>query len=211
MFDKFIKFIRMPLFDKINRIGNIKDKIKTRFYYRFFFKKIGSKTIILSPMFMGNVHRVTLMNRVFIRNNIRLEVVGEGEVYIGNDVSIEQNAHIISGTRLYIGDKTTISANTLITNIDHEYRQINIDILKQPLILKETIINENCFIGYGVAIQAGTILGKQCIVGAHSVVRGVFPDYCVIVGVPAKMIKRYDFEKEIWRKTNENGEFIYEI
>lgn len=50
----------------------------------------------------------------------------------------------------------------------------------------------------GVAIQAGTILGEQCIVGANSVVRGTFPDYCVIAGVPAKIIKIYNKESGEW-------------
>lgn len=60
-------------------------------------------------------------------------------------------------------------------------------------------------------IQAGTILGKQCIVGANAVVRGHFPPYCVIVGVPARIVKRYDEKSGAWKKTNSKGEFINEI
>lgn len=66
--------------------------------------------------------------------------------------------------------------------------------------IKETKIGENCFIGIGVAIQAGTILGKQCVVGSNSVVRGEFPDYCVIVGAPARIVKKYNFETQRWEK-----------
>ena len=66
------------------------------------------------------------------------------------------------------------------------------------MIVKDTIIGENCFIGYGVAIQAGTKLGKQCIVGANAVVRGDFPDYSVIAGVPAKIIRKYNFDTKTW-------------
>lgn len=60
-------------------------------------------------------------------------------------------------------------------------------------------------------IQAGTILGKQCIVGSNAVVRGHFPDYCVIVGVPARIVKRYDDKSGVWKKTNNKGEFLDEI
>ena len=52
-------------------------------------------------------------------------------------------------------------------------------------------------------IQSGTILGKQCIVGANSVVRGQFPDYCVIAGNPAKIIKKYNFNTRKWEKYHE--------
>ena len=52
----------------------------------------------------------------------------------------------------------------------------------------------------GACIQAGTVLGKQCVVGANAVVRGTYPDYCVIVGVPARVIKKYNPETGKWEK-----------
>lgn len=67
-------------------------------------------------------------------------------------------------------------------------------------MVRHTEIGENCFIGYGAAIQAGTVLGRQCIVGANSVVRGEFPDYCVIVGAPARIVKRYNPVSGEWEK-----------
>lgn len=87
-----------------------------------------------------------------------------------------------------------------ITNIDHEYRNVDKHIMDQPMSYKETIIGENCFIGFGASIQAGTVLGKQCIVGTNAVVRGTFPDYSVIAGILAKVVKHYDEETEEWTK-----------
>ncbi|WP_265348157.1 DapH/DapD/GlmU-related protein, partial [Enterobacter cloacae] len=75
---------------------------------------------------------------------------------------------------------------------------INVPIYQQPMNNKRTTIGENCFIGAGAKILAGTTLGKQCIVGANSVVKGDFPDYCVISGIPAKIIKKYDVESKRW-------------
>lgn len=54
------------------------------------------------------------------------------------------------------------------------------------------------FIGFGTSIQAGTILGKNVIVGANSFVRGSFPDYTIIGGVPAKILKIYDHTTKEW-------------
>ena len=42
------------------------------------------------------------------------------------------------------------------------------------------------------------MLGKHCIVGSNSVVKGVFPDNCVIVGSPARIIKVFSEEKNCW-------------
>ena len=54
-------------------------------------------------------------------------------------------------------------------------------------------------------------MGRHCVVGTNSVVRGHFPDYSVIVGIPAKIVKRYDEKMKQWKKTNSKGEFIDEI
>ena len=72
--------------------------------------------------------------------------------------------------------------------------------MEQKRIVKTTSVGKNCFIGFGACIQAGTVLGKQCIVGANSVVRGHYSDYSVIAGVPARVIKRYNAETQKWEK-----------
>ena len=91
-------------------------------------------------------------------------------------------------------------ANSFITNIKHDYTNIDTPIFDQKEIIEHTSIGENCLIGMGAAIMAGTTLGKQCIVGANAVVKGDFPDYSVIAGVPAKIIKSYNSETNTWEK-----------
>ena len=67
-------------------------------------------------------------------------------------------------------------------------------------LLYKPLFGKNCFIGTGVVINSGTILGKQCIVGANSVLSGSYPDYCVIVGAPGRIIKKYNNNKKKWKK-----------
>jgi acetyltransferase-like isoleucine patch superfamily enzyme len=99
-----------------------------------------------------------------------------------------------------IGRNTVISFDVFITDNDHTYEQIDVPVMQQRLIVKKTIIGENCFIASDVKILAGTVLGKQCIVGSNSVVRGEFPDYCVIVGSPARVVKRYSVQSGCWER-----------
>lgn len=170
--------------------------------YKLRFGKIGRLSYIGKPIILEGIKRVNIGNKVRIYPGVRMEVYGEnGKITIEDNVSIGQNFHVTSSSsELVIGKDTTISGNVFVTNIDHDYRQIDVHILKQEYLISETKIGQNCFIGYGVAIQAGTILGKQCIVGANSVVRGNFPDYSVIVGAPAKVVKRYNHDTGIWEK-----------
>ncbi|MDM0906260.1 acyltransferase [Clostridium perfringens] len=137
---------------------------------------------------------------------MRAEILGRNaKIKIGENVSIGQNFHVVSyDDNLTIGNNVTISANVFISNCEHGYMEIGKHILEQPLLKKHTKIGDNCFIGYGAVILSGSILGKQCIIGANSVVRGVFPDYCVIVGNPARIVKKYNVEHQCWEKVGIN-------
>lgn len=139
----------------------------------------------------------------------RIEVIGnDASIVFEENISIGQNLHITSATNLIIGKNTTIAENVFITSVEHNYQEVDVHIMEQKNIIKETQIGENCFIGYGAVIQAGTILGRQCIVGANAVVRGTFPNYCVIVGIPARIVKRYDEKSGVWRKSDKDGNFV---
>jgi acetyltransferase-like isoleucine patch superfamily enzyme len=57
-------------------------------------------------------------------------------------------------------------------------------------------IDSGSWIGIGAVILPGTCLGKNCVVGANSVVQGVFPSHAVIAPEKAKMIFRRHNEGE---------------
>lgn len=169
--------------------------------YKPFFGRLGMPSYIGKPCFIEGCKNISIGNKVRIFPGVRMEAIGSGKIQVGNNTAIEQNVHITSwGGVLRIGNDVTILGNTFVTNLDHEYKDITKSILEQGVIGKDTTIGDGCFIGYGAAIQAGTILGKHCIVGAGAVVRGTYPDYCVIVGSPARVVKNYNFETKSWDK-----------
>lgn len=169
--------------------------------YKIKLGSIGLPSYFGKPLYIEKFSNLYCGKRVRIYPGLRFESVEKGKLNIGSNVSIGQNVHLVSYKEiLNVGDNVTISGNVLITNCDHSYTDIEKSVLEQELIFKDTRIGDGCFIGYGAIIQAGTILGKHCIVGANSVVRGIFPDYSVIVGSPAKIIKKFNIEKQIWEK-----------
>jgi len=175
--------------------------ILTQIYYRHFFKSFGIKSYIAKPLFLYGTNKVKIGNYVRIFPNSRIEVHGSNAyILINDDVSIGHNLHIVSGGKLIIHSGTVISANVLINNLDNDYAEIGVSINKQKKIVKDTIIGKNCFLGYGSVIQTGTVLGEQCIIGANSVVKGDFPDFSVIAGVPARVIKKYNKSTCQWEK-----------
>lgn len=168
--------------------------------YKPFFGQFGLPSYIGRPIFMMNIDKVRLGKRVRIFPGLRVEVHKDGQLTIHDNVTIGQNFHITCMNSLHIRSGTIISGYVMITDIDHAYMDVKQSVIDQPYIGLKTDIGENCFIGMGARIQAGTVLGKGCVVGANSVVRGTFPDHCVIVGAPGRIVKRYDPESGQWQR-----------
>ncbi len=167
-----------------------------------FFKKIGTKCYIGKPIFIEGKRNISIGNKVRIFPGIRMEAIGSGSITIKNNCAIEQGVHITSkDENLIIEEDCTISAYVFITNINHNYNMIDRSVMEQGYTIKTTHIGTGCFIGYGASIQAGTILGKHCVVGTGAVVNsGNYSDYSVLVGVPAKVVKKYNPETNVWEK-----------
>jgi len=167
--------------------------------YKFSFGRFGNLSYIGKPISILGRKNIFIDERVRIYPGARMEAANGGSIHIKNNTSIGQNFHITSDNEeLTIGENTTISGNVFITNLDHDYTELNKHIMDQKRIVRKTKIGNNCFIGYGVAIQAGTVLGNHCVVGTNAVVRGIYPDYVVLAGVPAKIIKQYNEEERKW-------------
>ena len=64
-------------------------------------------------------------------------------------------------------------------------------------MLKPVIIGEGSWLGENVCV-CGASVGKHCVIGANSVVTRDIPDYCIAVGSPARVVKRYNFDKNTW-------------
>lgn len=87
-----------------------------------------------------------------------------------------------------IGDYTKITSGVMI--LQHDYSRSVIRRVYGQVVgeSKKTIIGDNVFIGVNAIILMGTHIGNNSIVGAGSIVSGVFPDNVVIAGNPGKII-----------------------
>ncbi|MBV4537362.1 acyltransferase [Pseudomonas sp. SWRI10] len=168
--------------------------------YKIVFGQFSMPSYIGPPIFLFRSRRMYVGKRVRIFPNLRAECHGIGRLFIHDNVAIGQGLHVTCMGDLHIGESTLITGYVSITDIEHEYESIGVPVLDQITTWKKTEIGKNCFIGMGARIQAGTILGDGCIVGANSVVRGKFPDFCVIVGSPARIVKRYDPVSAQWQR-----------
>ncbi len=123
----------------------------------------------------------------------------EPSVLIGSNVSIGNRFSALSAARIQIGDNNLIASDVLITSENHGIElEESSNYSSLPLTAKEVVIGDGCWIGEKVSIMPGVVLGKRCIVAANSVVTHSFGDGKMLAGVPARVIKHYDYSKHQW-------------
>ena len=61
-----------------------------------------------------------------------------------------------------------------------------------PFVEAKVVIKDGAHIGIGAIIMPGVTIGEGAIIGAGSVVTKDVPDYTVVAGVPAKIIKKIE-------------------
>ncbi len=169
------------------------------------FKYMGFNSFIDRPIRIDGRNNIWIGNSVNIgyktwlaSNGITITInpilkIGDG-TYIGHFNHIYATKQIVIGSNVLIADRVYISDNL------HGYENINIPIMNQPVKqVNEVSIGDGSWIGENVSI-IGVTIGKNCVIGANSVVTKNIPDYCVAVGVPAKIIKKYNRNTKRWDK-----------
>lgn len=188
-------------------IWRLFQKFVIKFTNRRLYKHWGEGSYIQNPLLITNKNFIYIGSNVRIFSHARIEAVTKyagvefiPHLIINDGVTIQQNVHITCAKSVEIGKNTAIVANVTITDIIHPYTAKDEHLINQPLIVKPVKIGEYCGIYNNVVINAGVTIGKHVTVGANSVVTHDLPDYCVAVGNPARVIKKYDVHKNIWIK-----------
>jgi acetyltransferase-like isoleucine patch superfamily enzyme len=120
------------------------------------------------------------------------------EIIIGENCAMGDFSHIAAVRSIHIEKDVLIANKVYIADNAHSFEDITVPVMNQPVVFKGTVrIGSGAWIGENVCIIAANI-GKNSVIGANSVVTKDIPDYCVAVGSPAKVIKRFDLERKIW-------------
>ncbi len=112
-------------------------------------------------------------------------------ISIGNRCVIGQGGYIVGHQRIDIGDDVQTGPYVYITDQNHGYEDPDLPIGIQWPVNKGVSIGPGTWIGTGAVILPGSSIGTNVVVGAGSVVTGEVPDRCVVVGAPARIVRRY--------------------
>lgn len=118
------------------------------------------------------------------------------ELFIGDDVGIATNAFISIRGKVVIGSNTIFGPGVKLFAENHNFADLEIPIFLQGATRKGIEIEEDCWIGANTVILDGVHIGNKVIVAAGAIVNKDIPDYAIVGGIPAKVIKMRGTEIE---------------
>lgn len=118
-----------------------------------------------------------------------LTVVRPHRVSIGRNVIVMNGALMMSAGGITIDDDVRIAANVQLISNNHDPYE------RDVITCRPVHICQGAWIGAGSTILPGATVGRYAIVGAASVVTKDVPDYAVVVGNPARVIKMLDKDR----------------
>lgn len=121
---------------------------------------------------------------------------GVGDVIIGNETRIGMGNVVIGPVT--IGNNVIFAQNIVVSGLNHSYENLSSPISKQKVTTARITVEDECWIGANAVLTAGVKVGKHSVIAAGAVVTKDIPPYSVAVGNPARVIKKYDFDKKQW-------------
>jgi acetyltransferase-like isoleucine patch superfamily enzyme len=158
------------------------------------FHSFGRGSIIDRPDWVAGADRIGIGEGVLVLRGAWLAVETpalerEGVIIeIGHRVVIRTHCTISAAHSIAIEEDVTIGALTTIIDNDHTFEGGYQNILYNPLRAAPIRIGAGTWIADRCAVLRGSDIGRCCIIGANSVVRGVVPDYSIAVGAPARVV-----------------------
>lgn len=163
-------------------------------YRRLRFGAFGKGSIVHRPEWIYGPRKIEIGRGVVILSHAWLAVERTAwdrpgpTLRIGDDVWIRPFCTISAAESVVVEDHVVISAFTTVLDSDHTVTAESPNVLWNPLATTPVRIGSGTWIGERVAVLRGSNIGRGCIIGANSVVRGEIPDYSVAVGAPARVV-----------------------
>lgn len=166
----------------------------TRPYWSHRLGQLGEGTILHKPDWVHGAHKMAIGAHGLILHHAWLSVQhGAWEhpgyaLRIGDRVALRPSCVISVSEEVVIEDDVIIAAFSSIVDSDHTFRAGRPNVMHNPEDTAPIRIGRGTWIGERVAVLKGSTIGRCCIIGANSVVRGDIPDYSIAVGAPARVV-----------------------
>jgi len=128
---------------------------------------------------------------VFIGAHSMIQGRYDGTCKIGNHVWIGPHAYF-DARDLVLEDYVGWGPGAKLLGSAHTGEPLEVPIIATSLVIKPVIVGFGADIGMNASILPGVRIGAHAIVGAGSVVTHDVPDYAIVAGVPARVLRYRD-------------------
>lgn len=166
----------------------------TRPYWSRRLHALGENSIVHRPASVFGSHQIAIgRNSVILAGcHLSVETTAWGRpapvLSIGDRVGIRPYCMISASEGIRIEDDVIIGAFSSVIDSDHTFAQGRPNVMHNSVVSQPIRIGRGTWLAERVAVLRGASIGRCCIVGANSVVRGELPDYAIAVGAPAKVV-----------------------
>lgn len=167
-------------------------------YWRRRFHTFGDGTILHKPLWVYGPQQIAIGAHSLILPGTWLSVESQAwdrpapALSIGDRVGIRPYCMISAADRVVIEDDVIIAAFSSVIDSDHTFALGRPNVMHNPLATAPIRIGRGTWIAERVAVLRGADIGRCCIIGANSVVKGTIPDYSIAVGAPARVVGEVD-------------------
>lgn len=145
----------------------------------------------IQPFFkQKNKLTVSLDEFAGIKHDVKIQ--GSGTLVLGKNSYISSFSVIGVNQYIEIGDNVMMADSISIRDTDHNFKNLEIDMINQGFSTSPVIIRNNVWIGHGAVITKGVTINEGAIIAANAVVTKDVPANSIVGGVPAKLMKRRD-------------------
>lgn len=153
------------------------------------FKSLGKNVIFETGVLVFHAENIIISDSVYIGHQTILKGYYKGWMEIGEGSWIGQQCFFHSAGNITIGRAVGIGPGVKIITSSHQDSQLDLPILHHPIECKAVLIGDGADIGVGAILLPGTSVGRGAVVGAGAVVTGDVPDFAVVAGVPARILR----------------------
>jgi len=150
------------------------------FHFKSFKGPIISLVSPLSEITMDSGAKLCIGKKFRMRDGAKIRVREGGNCVIGSNVSVNSNNMIACHESVEIGNNVQFSPNVQVYDHDHDFR-VTGGITAMKYKTAPVKIGNNVWIGANTVILRGTVIGDNCVIGAGSIIRGDFPADSVII------------------------------
>jgi acetyltransferase-like isoleucine patch superfamily enzyme len=168
------------------------------------FAAFGDGSWIVPPARVSTPEAIRIGAGVIIHEHVWLSVVPaidgvQPSLTIGDRCSIGRLAHIACIGEVVIEDDVLTSDRIFIGDTYHGYEDPERAVKDQPMAYpKKVVIKRGAFLGIGSIVLQGVTVGEHAYVGAGAVVTRDVPAHTLVVGNPARPVRRYDADRNEW-------------